>query len=263
MEPDNTTIAELQRQLAEKEAELGRVSNELVGIKEELTRVTAERSQAEEWLGESDEHFRLFVEQSHDVVYSVAPDGIINYLSPYFASFGYSTEEVISRNFIEFVAPEQRQHVIESFETGTRDGTSFPTVFKWMKKDGDHVWVEVIGNTIYDDSGNPVQQVGVMRDISKRKEQEEKNRSLLLLLDTADAECFIKDRDGKYLYVNRAFEEQFGVKREELIGKDDTFLFNPELAAELQINDQRIMASRKKEAIEEAGIVQGKHVTYR
>ena len=159
MEAENINIAELQRQLAEKEAELRRVSSELVDVKEELAR-------------------------------------------------------------------------------------------------------EVVGNTVYDDAGNPVQQVGVMRDITERKGQEAENRSLMLLLDTIDSECFIKDKDGNYLYINKAYEQQFGVKREDVIGKDDTFVFDPELAVQLQENDRRLMSSKKKEVIEESGLVMGESVTY-
>jgi PAS domain S-box-containing protein len=95
------------------------------------------------------------------------------------------------------------------------------------------------------------------------KKQEEENRSLLLLLDTLDAECFIKGKDGIYQYINRAYEEQFGVKREDIIGKDDVYVFGAETAVLLQENDQRIMASKKPESVEESTYLHGtKYVVY-
>ena len=75
-----------------------------------------------------------------------------------------------------------------------------------------------------------------MRDIHERKQQEEANSLLSLLLDTLDGECFIKDKEGIYQYVNKAFETQFGVKREEVIGKDDVYVFGSEIAAMLREN---------------------------
>jgi PAS domain S-box-containing protein len=259
----HVAIQDLQKQLAAQEAELRRVKKELTRVKDTLTREVAERRQTEETLRESEERFRLLVEHSHDVVYAVAPDGIVTYVSPQFGHYGYEPEEIISKHFIEFVAPEQRQGVMESFETGTRGGTNYPTTFQWLKKDGSRVWVEVVGNTIFDDAGHPLQQVGVIRDISERKRQEERTRSLMLLLETVDAECFIKDKDGIYQYINKAYERHFGVKREDMIAKDDAFVFGEETAAMLRENDLRIMASGETESVEESTYLEGKgHIVY-
>ena len=264
------TIQDLQRQLAAQEAELHRVKKELTRVNDELTRVNeelarevAERRQTEETLREGEERFRLLVEHTHDVEYAVAPDGIVTYISPQFAHYGYEPEEIISKHFIGFVAPEQHQQVMESFETGTRSGTNYPTTFQLLRKDGSHAWVEVVGNTLFDASGHPVEQVGVMRDISERRQQEETIRSLELLLETVDAECFIKDKDGIYQYVNKAFELHSSIKREDVIGKGDAYVFGEENAALLRENDLRIMASRKTEAVEESGYVGGRgHLVY-
>jgi PAS domain S-box-containing protein len=101
------------------------------------------------------------------------------------------------------------------------------------------------------------------REVAEHKKTEETTRSLMLLLETLDAECFIKDRDGIYQYISRAFEPQFGVKREDLIGQDDAYAFGDEGARLLTENDRRIMASRETESVEESGYLQGKgHVVY-
>lgn len=260
---DKGTIQDLRKQLVAQEAELHRVSNELAGVKRDLARQVVGCRQAEETLRESEERFRLLVEHSHDVLYGVAPDGTVEYVSPGFSHYGYAPSDIISENFVEFVAPEQRQRVLESFETGTRAGTNYPTEFQFLKKDGSRVWVETVGSTVFDDSGRPVQQIGVMRDISERRSVEETTRSLELMLETLDAECWSKDRDGIYQYVNRAFERQFGVERQDLIGQDDAYVFGEENAQVLRENDRRIMASRETESVEEAGYLpDGRYLTY-
>ena len=107
------------------------------------------------------------------------------------------------------------------------------------------------------------QIVQLRQETAEHKQQEETNRSLLLLLDTLDGECFIKDKEGIYQYVNKAFETQFGVKREDVIGKDDDFVFGPETGAILRENDKSIMAGKKLVAIEESTNLQGqKFVVY-
>ncbi len=274
---EHTTISRLQDQLEEKNQQLLRVEEKLNKERaaredvEERLKFAEERLQMElaeaapmiqEQL-ESDQYYKLLIENTNDVVYSVTPDGTMTHLSPQMIHFGYKPEELISKNFIDFVAHEQRKEVIRKFRTGTAAGDSFPTQFQWLRKDGRRTWVEVVGKTVFDESGIPQQQIGVIRDIDERKQQEEENRSLLLLLDTLDGECFIKDKDGIYQYINKAFETQFGVKREDVVGKDDAYVFGPEAAVMLRENDQRIMAAKKSEAVEESTYLQGqKFVVY-
>jgi len=85
---------------------------------------------------------------------------------------------------------------------------------------------------------------------------------LQTLIDTIEGEVFIKDVNGKYLFVNKAYGEDFGVDPKDVVGKDDFFVFSPETAKILQKNDRQIMAGKKAINIEESTILRGKHVTY-
>ncbi len=104
-------------------------------------------------------------------------------------------------------------------------------------------------------------------EISEQKgaKQESKDCPRLLqeVIDNIKGEVFIKDTNGKYLFVNNAYEKDFGVDKNEVIGKDDFFVFSPEVAKKLQENDKRIMESKIAETVEESGEVKGKIVTYR
>ena len=88
-------------------------------------------------------------------------------------------------------------------------------------------------------------------------------RLLQTVTDTIEGEVFVKDTNGKYLFVNKAFGKDFGVDPNVVIGKDDFSVFPPEAAAKLQENDKRIMAGRKAENIEESGMFKGRYLTYR
>ena len=87
-------------------------------------------------------------------------------------------------------------------------------------------------------------------------------RLLQMVIDTIEGEVFVKDVNGKYLFVNRAFGNDFEVDPKAVIGKDDFFVFPPEAAAKLQKNDKRIIAGKKAENIEESASLKGKDVTY-
>ena len=104
------------------------------------------------------------------------------------------------------------------------------------------------------------------QEIEERAETEqalkESQRLLQTVIDTIEGEVFVKDTNGKYLFVNKAFGKDFGVDPEAVIGKDDLFVFSPEEAAKLQENDKRIMAGKKAENIEESGVVKDRYLTY-
>ena len=104
------------------------------------------------------------------------------------------------------------------------------------------------------------------QEIEERTEtkqaMKDSQRLLQTVIDTIEGEVFVKDTNGKYLFVNNAFGKDFGLDPKAVIGKDDFFVFPPEAAAKLQENDKRIMAGKTAETIEESGIVNGKNVTY-
>ena len=132
-----------------------------------------ERKQMEEALRENEEYYRTLVEYSHDVLYSVTADKVITYIGPQIVNFGWTPEELISRKFPELLVPESREHAINSWYQGIPDNTKHPTEFKWNGRGGPVEWVEVVGNNIYDNSGNFLYQIGVIRDITGRKHSEE------------------------------------------------------------------------------------------
>ena len=75
----------------------------------------------------------------------------------------------------------------------------------------------------------------LLRDISQRKRAEEMlhEREALLnaILQTTQAVIYLLDTDGRYVYVNRQFEELFQVRNSEVQGKSMYEIFPPAAAA--------------------------------
>src|SRR5581483_10037943 len=105
-----------------------------------------------------------------------------------------------------------------------------------------------------------------MRSISRWRQAEralsETEERLRQVLENTTAVVFLKDQDGKYLFVNRRFCEMFGRTEEELRGARDVDLFPPEVAAQLRADDRRVFAARAAQELEEALIVNGQPCTY-
>ena len=86
--------------------------------------------------------------------------------------------------------------------------------------------------------------VQLKREIADRKQAEEALREsevfLETLIDAIPTPVFYKDRDGKYLGFNRAFETFFGETKEQLIGKSVFDINPPELAATYHAKDEKL-----------------------
>ncbi|MBD1933709.1 MULTISPECIES: PAS domain-containing sensor histidine kinase [Cyanophyceae] len=73
---------------------------------------------------------------------------------------------------------------------------------------------------------------------------------------------FIKDLQGRYLMVNSTGANLLGKSVEEMIGKDDSEVFPPEVAPQLMETDRRIMASGTTQTLEEIVYINDIAVTY-
>jgi PAS domain S-box-containing protein len=106
----------------------------------------------------------------------------------------------------------------------------------------------------------------IMRDISERKQTEAALQASYNLLEsiinaTPDS-IFVKNRQQRYLLSNAVRASLFNKSVPEIFGKDDSFLFPPELCAKIQADDSRIMESGNTETLEEVFIVEGEPRTY-
>lgn len=70
---------------------------------------------------------------------------------------------------------EDRQRVMEYFQQTVNDHLLFPLIeYRIVRPDDGRVrWIGAWGRTFYDDNGNPVQQVGMIQDITVRKQIEQ------------------------------------------------------------------------------------------
>jgi PAS domain S-box-containing protein len=88
---------------------------------------------------------------------------------------------------------------------------------------------------------------GAVLDITERKEAEEAlrkaERELKLIFDSAPAMIWQKDREGRYLQVNRKYRDTVGIPEKRILGRTDHDLFPPDIA-EKYVSDDREMIRR-------------------
>ena len=131
---------------------------------------------AERELRLSEERHRLLADNAMDVIWTMAPDGRITYVSPVVERLrGLTPAEAMVQPLDEIHPPASaaisRGYFIQLF-AGLQAGQpprSFRGELEYFCMDGSTLWMDVIALPLLDDQGQFVELLGVSRDITERK----------------------------------------------------------------------------------------------
>ena len=132
-----------------------------------------ERKLAEKALRESEEKYRLAVENSHDVIYQADMDGRLIFASPSsIGVFGYPLESALGTMISDhYAVPEDRAGFLKMLmEQGFVTGFEAELV----RRDGSRFWGATNARLLRDEKGNPIGVEGVLRDVTEAKSAEQK-----------------------------------------------------------------------------------------
>lgn len=189
-----------------------------------LTDIT-ERRRAEEALLLSNERFRLAAKT--DAIYDW--DLANNHLAwgeGLAENFGYTAEELQISQWESALHPEDKKGLIADLSRTLDDpgATVWKKEYRLRKKDGAYYCVYERGHILRNSAGTAVRMVGVMQNITERKEAEEELRKLsLVAMHTEDA-VTITTPDRKVTWVNEAFTRMTGYTLADMAGKQPATL---------------------------------------
>jgi PAS domain S-box-containing protein len=81
-----------------------------------------------------------------------------------------------------------------------------------------------------------------------------KETQLQAILDHSPNLIFVKDPDGRYLFVNRRFQEVFHLRLDHITRKTDDEVFPPHQAAAFRSNDRAVLAADMPQEFEEVAL---------
>jgi PAS domain S-box-containing protein len=140
--------------------------------------VTADRLAAEA-LRESERQFRLFAEAVTDyALIRLDPHGIVSGWNAGAQRIkGYAEHEIVGKHFSDFYTAEDRAAGIpqRALATAVQSGTYSAEGWR-VRKDGSLFFASVVIDSIYDENGELIGFAKITRDITERREAEEKLR---------------------------------------------------------------------------------------
>jgi PAS domain S-box-containing protein len=208
--------------------------------------------------------FRELLDRTHDIIEIIDPKTgrFLDVNERACKAHGYTREEYLALTVPQITAATAARSWEESRAELLRTGSR---VFESQhrRKDGSTFPVEVNVNYIRLDRDYVL---AVVRDITERKQAEKalvESHGLLnaVVEGTSDA-VFVKDRQSRYLMINSAGARFLGKTVDEVVGKDDRELFEPDAARTILEHDRQVMASGALQTFEETATAAGVTRTY-
>jgi len=136
---------------------------------------------------------------------------------------GYSEAELMGAAVDQLNHPAEREINHRLYSRLAHGDSAYEIEKRYVRKDGKIVWVHATGNVIRDSQGRASRALAVIQDITARKRAEEILRAseaqLRLITETLPVYVMRCDTQLRYLFVNAAYAERFGLKPEDVIGK--------------------------------------------
>ena len=150
-----------------------------------------ERKRTEEALSLSEEKYRKIYENVEDVIYETDNQGHLTSISPSIEKQGgYRAEELIGRSVTEFFVFPEQYASLDALMIENGSVNDFEALLS--RKDGSTRFVSITSHIIFDANGQPVATEGVLRDITERKQAEERIRQM-----NAELEIRVSERTSQ------------------------------------------------------------------
>jgi PAS domain S-box-containing protein len=192
-----------------------------------------DRRAAEEALQRSEERWRAMLDNAHDIVTILTPDGRMGYQSPALTRvLGYTPEELEGHLAFDYMHPDDAPAV--AAELGrllTEPGSVGYAEYRFRHKDGSWRHLEAFGRTLSPTSPEEG-VVANVRDITERREAErllrERDERFRRIIENTSDYVMMCDTEARLTYVSPSGERMLGWTREEMLGSQPPELIHPD-----------------------------------
>jgi two-component system CheB/CheR fusion protein len=205
------------------------VENVIDGVVLTFSDIT-NRIKAEDTLKMKEDEYLRLVEQSSDAIWHLDKKFLTVYVNPAMENMlGYSKDEMTGRSWYDFGDPEWIERA-KKLEKRRESGIRETHEFLFIHKDGRKVLTQISTTPLYDKDGHFNGALGILSDITKRKQEEkllfEKNEEVRVardyaqsIVDTIREPLLVLNGNFEVVSASRAFYAMFKVTPEVTLGK--------------------------------------------
>ncbi len=175
------------------------------------------RNQAEAERRRASERLDHFFDISTDLLAIADTQGYFKHLNPAWErTFGYTTEELMSRPYLDFVHPDDVERTrAESAEQIASNRTTLMFENRYRCRDGSYRWLNWNAVPIPDEG----LVYAVARDTTAQRESDDAAARLAAIVNSTDDAIIGQTLEGIITSWNPAAERQYGYTAEETIGR--------------------------------------------
>ncbi|NQU08710.1 MAG: PAS domain S-box protein, partial [Candidatus Abyssubacteria bacterium] len=216
----------------------------VLGIAREVT----DRKRTVEALRESEEKYRVLVENANEAIL-VAQDDRLKFVNPRTVELtGYSEDELLSKSFVEFVHPDDRETVMERYLRKLKgEETPHSYSFRIIAKDGGIMWMQL--HAVLVSWQDRPATLNFLSDVTESmrltRELQQSRDHLKGLLENANDIIITCDKTGTILSANKMALEVGGHRAEDLQDLNIFDIVFPEFVdAARQWADQNVLGEK-------------------
>jgi len=200
---------------------------EVIGIYSLIEDITDQRTATQE-LRKSESKFRVISEQSFVGIYIL--DGLsFSYVNPRMCEItGFGEKELKKRlSVVNLIHPDDFDRINAARKQWERENReSFEVSLRIISETGKILHVKTYGSAILSDGKQKILGVAIdqTEQLTAIENYKSSVQSYQSLFDSITDSIYIQDHKGRLLEVNQGVVEMYGYKKEEIIGKDPSFL---------------------------------------
>jgi len=201
-----------------------------MGLKMDLS----QRQDLLEVLRAADERYKLVVEQSQSVLYTLSPEGKLLFVSPSWTwTIGHEISEVIDHPYQDFVDERDHARCGQYLRDLVAGMASDSVEYRIRQKNGPVRWHRSVVRAVYDKEGKVVSLVGNALDITEERQarwelERSETRFRILLEDLPTGVLVAEVNTGEFHYANAEIGRMLGYAPRQLNGRSPADIHPPE-----------------------------------
>lgn len=236
----------------------------ILAVVEDVT----EQKKAQDELQEKKALLQLITDNMTDLVALTDTDGTFRFVSSSHNFLGYDIDELFGKSAFDLVHPDDVTRVKTSFTEWMHSNvTQRKEEVRYRCTDGSHIWIEIVGKKLFEEDGEPKELLFTSRDITERKQHEQKIKEMYARLQTiVDNVPFLISEislTGHWIMVNAANCKLLGLSREDLIGKGFYDVLPEHIAKTFQNRVHQIAKTGKQLTVDDRLELGGKEQMFR